>query len=259
MQPLKPKSVCVRINTESEAFFKPPSNRQEKVTVRMPPAKPAAVVGALTTAPKFPFSISIEPDLSSVHDDSPPGPGDEQVLESERVVNGFGIFDSIIDSAVNVVAGVAIGGIGKLPIGIISPMDVDQIINVGRGGGLFPVLTPQQVAKLGINSDLFYCVVGSAVPAQAPPVQQTAASAVKVNKDFPSLWFVNFPKKMAAQDVAMVRQYRQNMTDFRSWSSQKWWEEVARRDGTPNDVMQRARQSKIFAQMAVEDMLKMSW
>jgi hypothetical protein len=112
---------------------------------------------------------------------------------------------------------------------------------------------------LGINSSQFYSIVGGAVGVTAQPVQQTVAQAVKINKEFPSLWLINFPKHMDPQHVALLHRFRQNMADFRSWSSQKWWEEVARRDGVPDDMFQRARQSKLFAQIACEDMCKMSW
>lgn len=214
-----------------------------------------SISGPLTKAPKFPFSLDTERVLETTeHEDDTI----DEVADSERVIAGFGFFDSIgniVTGAVNTAVKAAVG----VNPGVGSVIDINQIIKAVQGAGLAQVITPEQAAMLGINSSQFYSIVGGAVGVTAPPVEQTVAQAIKINKEFPSLWFVNFPKHMEAQQVAMVHRFRQNMTDFRSWSSQKWWEEVARRDGVPDDIFQRARQSKLFAQIACEDMCKMSW
>lgn len=113
--------------------------------------------------------------------------------------------------------------------------------------------------NLGWNTPQFYSAIGVAVAVQAQVVQQVAAQAQEINKEYPSLWYVNFPKQMSSHDADMVQRYRQSMLDFRSWSSMKWWQEVSRRFGNPGDMIQRVQQSKEFAKIACEDMVKMSW
>ncbi|USP74612.1 hypothetical protein yc1106_01886 [Curvularia clavata] len=215
-----------------------------------------SITGSLTKAPKFPFGLHTERILEITgHDEDVIT---DEVNEPEQVVAGFGFFDSISDAVTGAVNTAVKAAVGVNP-GIGTLIDINQIIKAVQGAGLAQVITPEQAAMLGINSSQFYSIVGGAVGVTAPPVEQTVAQAVKINKEFPSLWFVNFPRHMESQQVAMVHRFRQNMTDFRSWSSQKWWEEVARRDGVPDDMFQRARQSKLFAQIACEDMCKMSW
>ncbi|KAH7153628.1 hypothetical protein EDB81DRAFT_882564 [Dactylonectria macrodidyma] len=127
--------------------------------------------------------------------------------------------------------------------------------------GLGPVFGPaleQIFANIGFNSDQFYTAIGASIAA-AQPIGQVAAQARQVNDECPSLWYVNFPKNLSPQVADKVGQYRQSMLDFRSWSTAKWWKEVNRRHGNPNDFTQRVQQSKEFAKIACEDMVKMSW
>ncbi|CAI9635659.1 unnamed protein product [Alternaria burnsii] len=218
------------------------------------------ITGPLTTAPNFSFRLDTECVLEKTERDG--NANTNEVDESERVVTGFGFLGSLGDLVTDAVNTAVKAAVGVNPVAAgVDINQFNQIIKLAQSAGLAAaqVLTPEQVAMLGINSSQFYSIIGGAVGVTAQPVQQTVAQAVKINKDFPSLWFVNFPKHMESQDVALVHRSRQNMTDFRSWSSQKWWEEVARRDGVPEDMFQRARQSKLFAKIACEDMCRMSW
>ncbi|RII22951.1 hypothetical protein CUC08_Gglean013162 [Alternaria sp. MG1] len=218
------------------------------------------ITGPLTRAPDFSFLLDTECVLETTehHGDA----NTNEVDESERVVTGFGFLGSLGDLVTDAVNTAVKAAVGVNPVAAgVDINQINQIIKLAQSAGLAAaqVLTPEQVAMLGINSNQFYSIIGGAVGVTAQPVQQTVTQAVKINKDFPSLWFVNFPKHMESQDVTIVHRSRQNMTDFRSWSSQKWWEEVARRDGVPEDMFQRARQSKLFAKIACEDMCRMSW
>ncbi|CAN9213049.1 unnamed protein product [Alternaria alternata] len=216
-----------------------------------------SITGPLTRAPNFSFLLDTERILETTRHDG--DANTDEVDESGRVVTEFeflGPISDLVTGAVTTAFKAAVG-VDPVPAGV----DINQIIKLAQSVGLaaVQVITPEQVAMLGINSSQFYSIIGGAGGMTSQPVQQTVAQAVKINKEFPSLWFVNFPKHMESQDVALVHRFRQNMTDFRSWSSQKWWEEVARRDGVPDDMFQRARQSKLFAKIACEDMCKMSW
>ncbi|CAN9443139.1 unnamed protein product [Alternaria alternata] len=219
-----------------------------------------SITGPLTRAPNFLFLLDTERVLETTQKDGDANTDD--VDESKRVVTGFGFLGPIGDLVTGAVTDAVKAAVGINPVAAgVDINQINQIIKMAQSAGLSAarVITPEQAAMLGINSSQFYSIIGGAVGMTAQPVQQTVAQAVKINKDFPSLWFVNFPKHMKSQDVDLVHRSRQNMTDFRSWSSQKWWEEVARRDGVAQDMFQRARQSKLFAKVACEDMCKMSW
>ncbi|KAF5667163.1 hypothetical protein FHETE_5866 [Fusarium heterosporum] len=120
-----------------------------------------------------------------------------------------------------------------------------------------PVLN-QVFATMGYNSSQFYTAIGIAIPAIVS-IQQLAVQAQEVHDECPSLWYVNFPTNLSSQDIDKIGDYRQSMLDFRSWSTAKWWNEVNRRHGNPDDFTQRVEQSKEFANIAVEDMVRMSW
>jgi hypothetical protein len=181
------------------------------------------------------------------------------------VVNSmfFGIpdFRKIINASVGAVGGAVSGTITRAIVAQI-PADlipsIAEIVQGARAGGV--AIPLDQIARLTVNSPEFYCVVGAvaaATPAALPDVIVTQAQGAQ--RDFPSLWYVNFPHNMSGHDVEAVRKNRKSMTDFRSWSSKKWWEEVGRRFGVADEAIQRARQSKQFAEIACEDMVKMSW
>jgi len=113
-------------------------------------------------------------------------------------------------------------------------------------------------ALLSVNSPSFYSVIGAAMVAMQP-MGAIVAQAQEVNKDYPSLWYLNFPRNLSEHNKEVVQLYRQSMLDFRSWSSGKWWQEVNRRYGNPSDMVARVQQSKEFATIACEDSVKMSW
>ncbi|GAB0138924.1 hypothetical protein EsDP_00007144 [Epichloe bromicola] len=123
---------------------------------------------------------------------------------------------------------------------------------------LFGPVLNQVFATLGFNSSQFYTAIGIAFPTLIPP-QQIAAQAQEVHDECPTLWYVKFPKNVSSQDIGKIEDYRQSMLDFRSWLTAKWWNEVNRRHGNPDDFTQRVEQSKEFAKITCEDMVKVSW
>jgi len=178
------------------------------------------------------------------------------------IVNSiFSDLGDMINAGVGAVGGVVTGVItGQNPAEIIAGLipSIAEIVQASRSGAF--AIPPDQLARLAVNSPEFYCVVGAvvaAIPAAPPHVILTQAQGAQ--RDFPSLWYVNFPHIMSGHDVEAVKRSRKSMTDFRSWSSKKWWEEVGRRFGVADEAIQRARQSKQFAEIACEDMVKMSW
>ncbi|KAK2013311.1 hypothetical protein LZ32DRAFT_658111 [Colletotrichum eremochloae] len=199
--------------------------------------------GTLATVPSIMNQLVTEP---RVEDDQEP------VLNSMSMEVPYlgGVFNAGVGQLVN-----AIGGANP-PASIMAFRSAAEIVQAVRAGTR--AIPLDQIARLGVNSNEFYCIIGAKAQAAAP-AHVIATQAHSVQSDFPSLWYVNFPHIMSGHDVELVRRSRKSMADFRSWSSKKWWEEVARRFGVADDAIQRARQSKEFAQIACEDMVKMSW
>ncbi|KAK3348692.1 hypothetical protein B0T25DRAFT_569367 [Lasiosphaeria hispida] len=204
----------------------------------------------LTSAPSIVGQLVIEPPIAD---------------EQGPVVNSmfFGIPDlgEIVNAGVGAVSGAvpeAITGqnLADIIAGLIP--SIAEIVQAARAGTVAVPL--DQIARLAVDSPQFYCVVGAIAAAATPaaPPHVVATQAQGAQRDFPSLWYVNFPHIMSEHDVEAVRRNRKSMTDFRSWPSKKWWEEVGRRFGVADEAIQRASQSKQFAEIACEDMVKMS-
>ncbi|KAL2199479.1 hypothetical protein P885DRAFT_58854 [Corynascus similis CBS 632.67] len=132
--------------------------------------------------------------------------------------------------------------------------DIVRAVRSGTTG-----IPTDQLSRLGYNSREFYSAIGAIGSIIIPSARIIAELAKNVGHEFPSLWYVNFPDNMSAADVESVARHRQSMLDFRSWSSKKWWEEVNRRFGKPDEAIARISQSREFAQIACEDMVRMSW
>ncbi|KAM0425405.1 hypothetical protein ACHAPT_009462 [Fusarium lateritium] len=200
-----------------------------------------AIAGALTSCPDIWSDLELEP--------RPPSPTPSNA-PAAMVINGFPSFASVLPSltdAANAALAAAAAALGQ-----------EGVTKAVEASAAFAPVLEQVFATLGFNSSQFYTAIGVALAA-AQPIQEVAAQARQVNEECPSLWYVNFPKNLSAQDTKKVQDYRQSMLDFRSWSSGKWWNEVNRRQGIPDDFTQRVLQSKEFAKIACEDMVKMSW
>ncbi|KAK4174515.1 hypothetical protein QBC36DRAFT_243130 [Triangularia setosa] len=207
-------------------------------------AQPTAS-GTLTSAPSIVDRLVLEPQIAE--DEGP-------------VVNSMFFSFPDLGDIINTGIGAAAGAItGQKPADIIAALSsIADIVQAARVGTV--AIPLDQIVRLAINSPEFYSAVGAvagAIPAAPPHVIATQAQGV--HQDFPSHWYVNFPHVMSGHDTEAVKRNRKSMTDFRSWSSKKWWEEVSRRFGVADEAIQRARQSKQFAEIACEDMVKMSW
>lgn len=219
-------------------------------------AQPPATSNALTSAPSILDRLETEP---TIQDDGE-GP----------VTNGmFSFIDdiargvqSVVQDVGNVVqdVGNAVESVVRRPVEDLQRAlipTIGEIIGQLRDGGV--PISMDQIARLGLNSSEFYSVIGAgnAVSVAAPMTISNKASGA--HRDCPSMWYVNFPRQMSGADTEAVSRSRKAMTEFRSWSSRKWWEEVGRRSGFADDPVQLAGQSKQFAEIACEDMVKMSW
>ncbi|KAK0732172.1 hypothetical protein B0H67DRAFT_640471 [Lasiosphaeris hirsuta] len=204
-------------------------------------AQPTAT-STLASAPSILDRLATEP---PIEDDGGP------------VVNSmFGIpgLDDVIRGGLEIVIG------RRNPAEVLPSImpSIGELVQALRAGGV--PIPMDQIARLGINSPEFYCIIGAgaAVPPAAPP-HVIVTKAQGAHRDCPSLWYVNFPRVVSGADADAVRRSRKSMMNFRSWSSRKWWEEVGRRYGIADDPVQLASQSKQFAEIACEDMVKMSW
>lgn len=70
--------------------------------------------------------------------------------------------------------------------------------------------------------------IGLIPPFASNPVD-IAALAGSVSKDFPSIWFVNFPINLSGDQKLKLQKYQQDVLDYRSWSSLHWWNAVFQR------------------------------
>ncbi|KAJ4176102.1 hypothetical protein NW755_014608 [Fusarium falciforme] len=201
---------------------------------------PVAIAGTLTSCPDIWADLELEPRPR-------PRPSSPSNAPAAMVINGFPSFARALPSWTDVTGAVVAAATKALG---------QQGLKAAESE--FAPVLQQVFATLGFNSNVFYTAIGVALP-DPQPIQQVAAQARQVNEECPSLWYVNFPKSLSVQDAQKVRDYRQSMQDFRSWSSAKWWNEVNRRQGIPDDFTKRVLQSKEFAKIACEDMVKMSW
>jgi len=90
-------------------------------------------------------------------------------------------------------------------------------------------------------------------------VAAIAAQANTISTTFPSVWFVNFPMNSTAEQKETLREYQQDVLDFRSWSSLKWWSLVFERIPKANSSDLQRMQSSEFASIACSDMKALPW
>jgi hypothetical protein len=90
-------------------------------------------------------------------------------------------------------------------------------------------------------------------------LSEIAAQATNVSKDFPSVWFVNFPTSLSGDQKRELQQYQQEVLDYRSWSSLNWWREVFRRFPPSDSKESKIQQSRELAKIAYLNMKETSW
>lgn len=86
-----------------------------------------------------------------------------------------------------------------------------------------------------------------------------AAQAANISTDFPSVWFVNFPPSLSGSQKQQLAAYKQEVLDYRSWSSLQWWESVFRRIPPGPDRETKMMQSRELATVAYIHMKKTPW
>lgn len=161
----------------------------------------------------------------------------------------------VLNSMFDFVGDIVNAAFGGLSSSDLSVADIVQAVQAGVRS-----IPMDQITRLATNSEEFYSVIGAASGIQATPQPHIIATqAHGAHRRSPSHWYINFPHNMSGHDAEAIQRSRKSMTNFRSWSSKKWWEEVGRRFGVADEAVQRAQQSKQFAQIACEDMVKMSW
>ncbi|KAH6842628.1 hypothetical protein B0I37DRAFT_417800 [Chaetomium sp. MPI-CAGE-AT-0009] len=201
----------------------------------------------LTSAPSILGRLTVEPPIAE--DEGP-------------VVNPMSLRALYPGEMINAGVGAVTGAIAGQKSADMVPGLISSIAGIVQAAQSGTVIPRDQLVWLAVNSPGFYCVVGAVangmLPAPPPP-HVIAALAQRVQRDFPSMWYVNFPYARSGHYVEEIRRNRQSMANFRSWSSKRWWEEVSRRFGIADEAIERARQSKQFLEIACEDMVKMSW
>ncbi|KAI4956700.1 hypothetical protein J4E91_000913 [Alternaria rosae] len=99
-------------------------------------------------------------------------------------------------------------------------------------------------------------LIGS-LPITSPisTIAQVAIRARAIANDHEPIWFVNFPPNLSSSEKVLLQEYMQEVLNFRSWSSLKWWAEVFTRIPSNGTVTVQIQQSSEFARIteAVRD------
>lgn len=102
-----------------------------------------------------------------------------------------------------------------------------------------------------------------AAAAEGPSIadKDVAEKAVDDSKDAPSIWFVNFPEKKAAEQKSLLADYMQNVQDYRCWASLIWWRTVYGQPKVPQDgsAASKAARSAYCAKVAAKHMRQTPW
>ena len=103
-------------------------------------------------------------------------------------------------------------------------------------------------------------LIGS-LPITSPisTIAQVAIRAQAIANDHEPIWFVNFPPNLSSSEKVVLQEYMQEVLNFRSWSSLKWWAEVFARIPSNGTVTVQIQQSSEFARVAYRDMITTPW
>ncbi|KAE8356258.1 hypothetical protein BDV28DRAFT_127285 [Aspergillus coremiiformis] len=110
-------------------------------------------------------------------------------------------------------------------------------------------------AALHLDPPIF--LIPNIPPNQSP--SDIASQAKSVSSDYPSVWFINFPQNLSGDQQQKLQQYQQDILEYRSWSSLKWWTEVFQRIPPSSNSLVRLMQSRELAKLACIDMRNTPW
>jgi hypothetical protein len=127
------------------------------------------------------------------------------------------------------------------------PFDLGHIVNLAQPVGAQPPASMEGIA--------------AAAEAATDDNKEVAAKAVQDSKETPSVWFVNFPNKEAAEQQKKLAEYMQNVEDYRCWASLTWWRTVFSQPKIPQDGSQAAiaTRSAYCARVAAKHMQMTPW
>jgi hypothetical protein len=92
-----------------------------------------------------------------------------------------------------------------------------------------------------------------------PSYSWIGAEAAAIAKDYPSVWFINFPPSLSPSERQQLRQYQQDILDYRCWASLRWWNIVFRALPSDGSEESKRRQSEYAAMIAYRDMKNTAW
>ncbi|KAI1412727.1 hypothetical protein F5Y13DRAFT_189928 [Hypoxylon sp. FL1857] len=125
--------------------------------------------------------------------------------------------------------------------------DVGKVVDLSPGLGSQPPVTYNGIMTLADKAPL--------------SDKEVAKKAVEDTKEVPSVWFVNFPDKAAAEHTQVLRKYMQSVEDYRCWASLTWWRTVYGNSQIPQDGAQKsiAARSSYCAKVATHHMKSTPW
>ncbi|KAE8356260.1 hypothetical protein BDV28DRAFT_127289 [Aspergillus coremiiformis] len=130
-----------------------------------------------------------------------------------------------------------------------APVNLGQIIDSATGLGESPPPT--------------YDAINAAASSSSSDIsdKDVADKAVSDAKEIPSIWFVNFPTQQAAAQQAALKEYTQEIQDYRCWASLIWWRTVYANPQIPQDGSKEsiAARSAYAAKVGVHHMKQTPW
>jgi hypothetical protein len=141
-----------------------------------------------------------------------------------------------------------------VPDGLLKQTAVDKSMKKGLQNAEYTYANPATV------SSIIGGLVGFA-PITSPDdiIAQVAIRAKAIANDYEPIWFVNFPPSLQSSEKVILEEYMQEVLNFRSWSSLKWWAEVFTKIPSNGDVTVQIQQSSEFARIAYRDIINMPW
>lgn len=136
-----------------------------------------------------------------------------------------------------------------VPVGLLERTATDESMTKELQNAEYAYASPATVSS----------IIGGLTGFAHDIMAQVAMRATAIANDYEPIWFVNFPPSLSSLEKVILEEYMQEVLNFRSWSSLKWWAEVFKKIPSNGDVAVQIQQSSEFARIAYRDMITMPW
>ncbi|EEA22638.1 hypothetical protein EYB25_005416 [Talaromyces marneffei] len=156
---------------------------------------------------------------------------------------------------------VVLGALSQVPDLVNEVDDATTTSNFGVLQGAVDLFEAASGAILAnaASSELFQGL--SSIQPQPTVIGQVVGRAHDISKDFPPVWYVNFPanRDMTESQRESLQQHQQAIMDFKCWASLKWWANVFQILPTDDSPFNKLAQSGLFVTIAMMDLPQISW